>query len=66
MALTEAQVVILYFLLNSPVQCVPFYVEKIDLTSKLRKSDQKREWSRQFEAKSPLTNFQTLIYQISL
>ena len=34
-----------------------FYVERIDLTSKLRKSDQKWQWSRPFSSKKSPRKF---------
>ena len=43
-----------------------FYVERIDLASKLRLSNQKWQWSRSFSSKKSLTNFQTLTHHISL
>ena len=48
------------------MQCASFYVERIDLASKLRKCSPKWRWSRPFSGKSPLTNFQQLIPQITL
>ena len=48
------------------VQGASFYVERIELASKLKLSDQKWQWSRPFSGKSAFTNFQTLTHQISL
>ena len=56
----------LWVALDAAVQGASFYVERIDLATKLRESDQKWQWSRPFSRKSPLTNFQTLTHQISL
>ena len=52
--------------LDTPVQGASFYIEEIDLASKLRLFDQKWQWSRPFSGKSPLSNFQTLTHQISI
>ena len=54
------------FIVDSPIKCASFYVERIDLASKLRKCKPKWRWSRHFQAKSPLTNVQTLTHQITL
>ena len=43
-----------------------FYVERIDLESKLRKNDKNGGEVGHFLAKSPFTNFQTLTHQTSL
>ena len=53
-------------LLDSPVQGASFYVGRIDLASKLRKSDRNSIGVDHFQEKSPLTNFQTLDHQIPL
>ena len=55
-----------FFIVDSPIKCASFYVERIDLASKLRKCKPKWRWSRHFQAKGPLTNFQTLTHQITL
>ena len=54
------------FELAATAQGASFYVERIDIASKLRELNQKWRWSRSFSDTSPLTNFQTLIHQISL
>ena len=54
------------FIVDAPILCASFYVERIDLASKLRKCKPKWRWNRPFSGKSPLTNFQTLTHQISL
>ena len=43
----------LIFLLyvDAPIQCASLYVERIDLTSKLRKCKPKWRWSRPFSGK---------------
>ena len=53
-----------FFIVDAPIQCASFYVERIDLTSKLRKLDQNGKGIGHFQPKSPLTNFQILTHQI--
>ena len=55
-----------FFIVDSPIQCASFYVERIGLASKLRKFLPKWRWSWPFSGKSPLTNVQKLTHQMSL
>ena len=48
------KLIILYLLIfneDAAIQSASFYVERIDLTSKLRKFGPKWQWNRQFSAK---------------
>ena len=40
-----------FFIVDAPILCGSFYVERIDLTSKLRKFGPKWQWNRPFSAK---------------
>ena len=51
MALTKAQAVILFFIVDSTIQCASFYFERIDLALKLRIFLPKWRWSWSFSVK---------------
>ena len=52
--------------LDAAAQSTSFYIERIELASKLRELNKKWRWSRPFSGKSCLIYFQTLVHQISL
>ena len=54
------------FIVDATMQCASFYVERIDLASKLRKANQNGGGVGHFQVKSLLTNLQNLTHQITL
>ena len=42
---------LIFFIVDAPIQCASFYVDRIDLTSKLRKIWTKWQWNRPFSVK---------------
>ena len=54
------------YILDWPIQCASFYLERIGLGSKLRELYWKWRLSLPFSGQSPLTSLQKLTHQISL